>query len=486
MRWFFSLLLPGLFYAGSAFSQSLTAYFNYNKFWSPETGPYVETYLTIVGYTAEYAKNEHGLPQANVEVTMILKKDTGIADFKKYVLKSPPIVDSLIPDFVDQQRFSVSNGHYELEIEMKDLHNPVAKPFAAIQKIEINTPPEAASVSDIQLLENYAKSDQPGPFTKSGYDLVPIVSNYYPEGFDVLKVYAEIYNTDKAGADKRYLMRYYIESYETEKMLHSFSGFQKIAHKPVNVLLTQLNIEALGTGNYNFVLELRDHKNQLIARKKSFFQRNKQLLNMKLETLSAVRVENTWVAAFTEKDSLLECIYSCRPLSTDMEKHVMDYQLNPHADLELMQQYFYSFWYNRNNYEPEITWRKYNEEVQKVEKLFGTPNKKGYQTDQGYVYLRYGAPNTVSDRSNEPSSLPYQIWHFYKVGRYNNRRFIFYNPHLINEYTLLHSDVPGEPKDYRWKFRLQSRDNPDGNLDNSGTGQNHYGNRVDDFFLNPR
>jgi hypothetical protein len=74
------------------------------------------------------------------------------------------------------------------------------------------------------------------------------------------------------------------------------------------------------------------------------------------------------------------------------------------------------------------------------------------------VYLKYGAPNTMMDRFNEMGTLPYTIWHYYRAGKYTNRRFVFYQPDLANTcMQLLHSEVPGEIQNPQWNNILHQR-----------------------------
>ena len=154
--------------------------------------------------------------------------------------------------------------------------------------------------------------------------------------------------------------------------------------------------------------------------------------------------------------------------------------------MEMLKKFFLSFWIERNNLDPEIEWRKYQIELKKVDKAFSTSVSKGYETDRGRVYLQYGPPNTRTERPNEPSAYPYEIWHYYKVKQFSNRRFVFYNPDLVtNDYELLHSDMFGETNDYRWQARLNKRNTSMENID-QGAAPDHFGGQSDDFYLNPR
>jgi hypothetical protein len=71
-----------------------------------------------------------------------------------------------------------------------------------------------------------------------------------------------------------------------------------------------------------------------------------------------------------------------------------------------------------------------------------------------------------------------------KIGQFSNRRFIFYNPDLVNNaYRLLHSDMLGELKNPSWPQILSSRNTNKGNVDNPNQNvQDHWGGNSDDLF----
>ena len=95
----------------------------------------------------------------------------------------------------------------------------------------------------------------------------------------------------------------------------------------------------------------------------------------------------------------------------------------------------------------------------KVEDRFKTQIKHGFETDMGRIWLRYGPPNDSEFSDHEPNSYPYAMWHYYTLeGNQSNKRFIFYNPHLVGtEYFLLHSDARGELYNPYWKVDLHGR-----------------------------
>ena len=125
----------------------------------------------------------------------------------------------------------------------------------------------------------------------------------------------------------------------------------------------------------------------------------------------------------------------------------------------MMQQFFYGFWLSHDPQNPELAWNFYKEQVYKVQVNFGTPVKKGYQTDRGRVYLEYGPPNTRSAQNVEPSNYPYEIWQYYTLNNnQRNRKFVFYSPDMVtSDFILLHSDATGEIINPRWKIDLRNR-----------------------------
>ena len=101
-------------------AQNLSAYLSTASFQLPNDGPYFETYLSVVGNSIVFNKTENGKFQGSIAITMIFKKDENVENFAKYELKSPEIEDTNNVDFnfIDQQRFALTNGTYNFEISI--------------------------------------------------------------------------------------------------------------------------------------------------------------------------------------------------------------------------------------------------------------------------------------------------------------------------------------------------------------------------------
>lgn len=444
----------------------LKAFFSYSTFNSPSEGPFVETYLSIVGHSANYQKLEDGKFQSQIDITITFEKEGNIEKFKKYQLMSPKVGDTATIDFnfIDQQRFLLPNGKYDLTFKLID-HYGDTIPSVINQKVEILYPEDQVNVSGIQLVESASKAAEKGALTKSGYDLVPYVDNFYPQSSDAMTFYTEIYNTDKImGEGNKFLTMYSIKSYETGQLVSRFVSSLRMKTAPVQTLLKKFDIRQLPSGNYNLVVEVRDKHNEVIASNRLFFQRSNPDIQMELNDITAVGIENTFVQKFTDADTLREHIRSIRPISTQIEQAFMDRNLE-NMELKEMQQYFLNFWMGRSSLRPEHAWKKYKKRVDVVNELFSTITRKGYDTDRGRVYLEYGDPNTRAVRHHDPRLLPYEIWHYYSIKNQRNAKFLFFSrDDVTNDFELLHSNLRGELRNRNWLSELYDG-SPSGNVE---------------------
>ena len=183
MRKLLVLFLLGLLPLAQAEAKQIKAMFDYNIFYLPGQGPYLETYFNISAPYLKYIEVQDGI-QANVQITLILKQGEKIIDFKKYEVASPIVKDSVLEDLYDIQRFMAQPGEYELEIELLDINRKQSKPVVAFQSISI---PDYAvgGISDISLIEFANKSEnKEDPFYRNGYQLIPYLSSYYGNEMD--------------------------------------------------------------------------------------------------------------------------------------------------------------------------------------------------------------------------------------------------------------------------------------------------------------
>ena len=125
---------------------------------------------------------------------------------------------------------------------------------------------------------------------------------------------------------------------------------------------------------------------------------------------------------------------------------------------EMKQNYFASFWQSRYGVDAIAQWNKYRALVYEAEQKYGTKIRRGYETDMGRVFIKYGRPNDIDERLNQQATYPYIIWHYYKAKNQSNVMFVFYNSTAVNQdFELIHSTMQGEITNTNWKTYVNKR-----------------------------
>ena len=476
----------------AAQKKSIQSFLSYTTYCVPGGTPFIENALSFDCSSVVYNQFEPGKYKATVEIQTIFKQGDKVCNYSKIALDSPVVTDTvkITGAFLDQQRFSLPNGEYTMEISIMDLNQSERVPFKTEQTVVIDLPSDRPSMSDILLVDHYKKASVATNFTKSGYEIIPRVYSFYLANNNSLTFYAELYHTDKLYPEGgQYLVSYYIESYESSVRMKDFSFNKHMDVSNVNILLNTIDIKQLPTGNYYLVVEMRDRSNNLLASNSTFFQRYNPGCEVNMEDIASTQIFNTFAAEITNIDTLREYIRCLDPRCSETER---DYANNlvKTNDLKTMQQYFYTFWSTRAPLNPKAAWEEYYAQVKRVNASYSTKTKKGYMSDRGYVYLKYGTPDRIMEEPSEPGAYPYEIWHYYQVANQRNKRFVFMSRDMVtNDYELIHSDVVGEINNYRWQMMIYSRFyGPDytGDIIDQTEVPDAWGTRAGDLYQNPR
>jgi GWxTD domain-containing protein len=480
------LLIILLFLAAKNGISQLDAYLD-TKYFKTPSSPILETHIEVYASTISYVKNEEGVGKCKVQITQILKSNDSIIDFHKTILENAEkSAEDVYENLMEIQRYVINNQtKYELEVSILDLNNPLATEQIVSKPIQVSWSEYICEVSDIQLVSSYVETKEENILSKSGYDLLPLLADFFPPDYDKIAYYFELYNTVNHFGEDKFIVSHYIENVLTNAVAGNFSKSKRESAAVVIPVLNAFDISKLPSGDYYVVAEVRDKENKIVAQKKLPFSRKNFAADLSSENLKDINFDGTFVEKM-DSDSLDEFIYCLYPIVTDMENRIIDNQVKKYNDT-LKRQFIYSYWFNVNNQFPEDAWLDYKEQVNLVDHMFGTSVKEGYETDRGRIYLKYGPPNNVDDRPNEPSAYPYQIWHYYKIGKFNNKKFVFYQPDLVtNDYSLLHSELQGEIQNFKWQMELNSRNTTRGNIDDANEGNYyHYGTNSGTLFEQP-
>ncbi|MFO0494488.1 MAG: GWxTD domain-containing protein [Flavobacteriia bacterium] len=456
---------------------NLRAYLDSKQFYAPGSGNYVELYFQFVGYSLKYKGVNEGL-QGEVAVVLSITEGDSIIRSDAYRLQSPVMKDSIIEDFYDVKRFGLEPGRYVLRLELQDL-NGNGKIIKASQPLVIEDFGEAIAASDIEVIEYAKKGGEGSPFFKSGYYMVPRLSTFYPEELSSIPVYMELYNTNTL-EDSVCGLKQSIVNMVTGQEMAELTIFSKLNVQEVIPVLRNVDITKVPTGKYTLNYTLLSKKMTELSTQSYLFERvNDQEVTWNAET---VVIDPAFQVSIPD-DSVAYYLESLIPISKPAEvKNIIATLKLKNKESE--RKHIQSFWAQTSPTSAYDSWLKYKGQVQLVEKLYSNNFQEGFETDRGRVYLQFGAPTNIVARETSPTEYPYEIWQYNKIGKFSNKRFIFYNPDLVNNaYRLLHSDMIGELKNPSWPLALSKRNTNNGNVDDPNSKvQEHWGGNSNDFF----
>jgi hypothetical protein len=97
---------------------------------------------------------------------------------------------------------------------------------------------------------------------------------------------------------------------------------------------------------------------------------------------------------------------------------------------------------------------EYLKRVEYSNQHFKALGKKGWRTDRGRVFLKYGEPSEIERFPNQIDTKPYEIWYYNEIE--GGVIFIFADLTNFSDYQLIHSTSRGELRDDNWQRRISS------------------------------
>lgn len=427
---------------------------------------YLETYIRILGETIEFKKNtsSDGL-QAGVELTMIISQGDKIITFEKFVLNSP--LFEAPKDFLDVKRFALEPGEYVLKVEGVDIHNEDNK-LELEKRVEVNSYLDPINLSDVQLFGSVTAADPTNPLSKNGLLMEPLTYGFVSQDIDVLNIYTEVYK-DANLSDACFVRYAIVEGYSDGGGEVTSQKFKKLADdKESQPLLLHLPIDKLPSGKYHMLIELFDKDKVTLSSEKADFVRANPEYDIEFWRNYNKEEDHSFVTNLSKE----EIDYALRAISAivyEPKKSLMNFIIKE-APIRAQRKFLLDFWNEETPSSPELSYQKYMEVAKAIDIEFHNNVGHGFETDRGYIFLRYGKPNNILSIDTEPDSYPYEIWYYNYLKETNqtNVRFIFYNKTLVhNDYDILHSTCIGERQNPAWEVELYRKglEVPHANID---------------------
>lgn len=493
MRIIFNVLFFFVISANTLSAKNLGVSVSYASFLDDNNQPYLELYFAIAGNSINFKKMPSGKYQGALDVLVTLDKMGSTVGFSKFRINTGLLNDTLqVPQvLLHQERIPIKQGALLLFIEILD-PSDTTKAYPIEQRISVSFQNLVCS-SDLVLLESFKVSETPSSFSKSGYDLYPIISSgvsYLPTTVNKLNFYAEIYHTSKTfGENGAYAYRYFLRDVQTGKKLTRYGLTKRETSKGIQPVIGSFDVTDLPTGRYELILEIIDTKGEVVYENNTVFYRKAAAQPLSVILEKAANNPRNFAKEFTDIDSLYTYIKYLSPVSNEDEM-LMQKEILGRKKRTEMQNYLFGFWEEKFPAQAAEIWKRYLILVRYTNIEFTSTMQPGYLTDRGYVYLVYGAPAQMEDRKMEPALPPYQIWQYQTVSspfatRQTNKFFVFAEfQHPSNDYELIHSTAIGELQNERWRYQLANGKLGTDNLDqNSPTMGDEMGSRLNNNTL---
>ena len=468
--WLLTALIPLKLHAWIDASAAFTV--NYKK---TATGAFVPEpllYWQVKPSSLHFVTTGNATVTARMLTDIIFADDEGILQEDHFILETPPrTVDALSSlHILEQRKYSIDNqiqGRVKIFLVITDL-NDTASRYRYTDSFEVTDSKQLPFLGGIKLLA--------APDSATGTQL-PLCSNFFDDSKRMFYSSVELYNTSNIEAGRYPLS---LHTRISKKLNEGFlPGFAKAdtfqLNKVPTVYNSKLPIGALTSGNYYINVHLLDKDGVSITGQSLFFQRmnthpdkleiaanttmKEVMKDTGIEKVTVINLDNTFLAKYTipQLRSILKMLL---PVSDGMQTNTINNFLKKPNEM-YMKYFVYNYFKDINPANPEKAWKEYADVVKEVNRKFSASGNAGFETDRGFIYLRYGKPTDIITVSGESGSLPYEIWQYNVLTQFGNKKelsnmlFLFYKQSQnMADYRLLHSTVPGEVNNFGWRNYL--------------------------------
>ena len=349
--------------------------------------------------------------------------------------------------------FVIPKGEYTCYASGSDNNNPVLKRdynFPMNISLFGNS---AMTLSDIELASSIKQEgiDKTSIFYKNSFEVIPMPSDIFGQSSPVLFYYSEIYNLDRVPnlAPVQYETSLYDQ--HGRKLYQKLKKLKKPLVATVDVGV--INVSRYPSGKYTLVLTLADSTRNIgLTSKKDFF-----IYNPTIKDTTTFAVRNSGVLnsefAFLSEEECDNIFEKAQYISTENERN----QYERLHNLEGKRQFLFNFWNEKNDavgVGQHYEYTKYMQRVKEANVRFKNMAKKGWETDMGRVFIKYGEPSEIDKHPNENNARPYEIWKY--EGIEGGVEFDFGDLTGFSNYTLVSSTKRGEYYDANWQQRIST------------------------------
>ena len=324
--------------------------------------------------------------------------------------------------------FKIAPGTYRVHLRLTDLESSEKSTceLSLTMPVFSNT---SLSLSDIQFAHQIDATDAQGSLVKNGLKIVPNTSRTISSASPTLNIYFELYGLSKTEGgtfDLAYALldtsRYRVKNYPSTRY-----------RKPgTTAIKTEaLDLANLPPGQYVIEVTARDTDTRQMTTQQGVF----------------VIAAATKPGLATDLASLKRYFKQIRYIATKSELETYE-SLNPEKKAD----FILSFWKKRDP-TPETSANEFAAEhfgrIRYADEHFSAyPGRKGSDTHQGRIHIRYGLPTDIERSPFSATGKAFEIWTYEHLNYYE---CIFLDRLGDSVYQMIHSTMPGERYNPNWR-----------------------------------
>jgi GWxTD domain-containing protein len=413
---------------------------------------YLETYLRVDVSSIKYDNTDENAA-ARIEFLILIRRGEDVLHADKFILMG--MAGDSLSDLLDIRRYYLSEGQYTLHLLAADMADGSNKTELE-QTITVTSGENKILLSDVILLSVAKEDTISSPMVRNGIYMEPLNYSFTPESMEFMYFYCEVYNNEPIGSEEFYL-QYSVSSTTSESLEKKtiFTKYKKLKNLRTEPILLPVSLKEIASGEYEFNVAVVDKQRNVVSMSKSGFIRSNPSADLALAESINTDFKYSYVHQIpdTELDYILKAHV---PVAEQSQMAILGDVIKK-ANPRSQRHYIYQYWQKTVKENHEAAFRQYMEVAKVVDKQFYSNVGYGFQSDRGYIFLKYGRPNNVLTIDNEPDAPPYEIWYFNYIPstQQTNVRFLFWNPSLVhNDFQLLHSNCYRERNNPQWEVDL--------------------------------
>ncbi len=436
--------------------------------------PLMEAYWQVNSKTVHFSTNAEEGIIARLQVDVMIRNDTGrIIKEDNYIYQTRPcanVSELASLNILELKRYLLTPGFMKMVIRLTDL-NDTANRITLTDTFTVAKLTKQPFYSSVELIDTFYDSDIRSPFRKHGKQFIPLCESFYDSYRGSLSYYAELYqlkNVDKS--DFPLVQSVFISKNDKGPLSESYLRIDTITSSDFGFVSGKFDIHKLVSGNYYVNVMLGNKLHKTIASKSIFFQRlntykntaevvaQKAAIDTGFEKINVVDLNKTFLAKY-KLPQISAILKMMLPMVDPAGANTIEGFLKK-PDENYMRYFIYNYFQTLDSKHPDKAWKEYSDKVTEVNKKFNSHGKPGYETDRGYMYLKYGTPSEIVTQLHEKGSRPYEIWQYNVLKdaqgkQVNNVIILFFKQDETDfDFRLLHSNISGELHNAAWRSYL--------------------------------